>query len=527
MSLNVSKNTDLAMKFLKVFSAVSVRHYSKTISEETLTNSHQVISPLNFICGRRVNAQGTSTFPLVAPATGTTLRNVAISNDEDVNEAILAARNSYTSWSKWTGFERGKLLKTAADLIRSKVDDLAYTEVLDTGKPIWEARYDILGCADTIEFYGGLAGRIKGDFMQLSGGSFAYTIREPLGVVGGIGAWNFPFQMAAWKSAPALACGNTMVFKPSQMTPLTAVMLGEIYQKAGLPGGCYNVVQGEGQTGQILCSHPNVDKVTFTGSVPTGSRIMSTCAQDIKHVTLELGGKSPLVIFSDADLDNAVKGAILANFSNQGQVCSNGTRVFVEERIAEDFLTKLIERVENMIIGDPYCEDTTIGATISPQQADIVEDYIRIAKEEGATVVYGGKRVIPADPKFAGGIYLRPCILVNCRDNMRVVKEEVFGPVMSILTFKSEEEVIARANNSEFGLAGGVFTRDLQRAHRFVAAMEVGSIYVNNYNVYPVGVPFGGYKKSGIGRENGEDSLSYYSQIKSVYFEGGNVECPY
>ncbi|KAK3802241.1 hypothetical protein RRG08_004530 [Elysia crispata] len=515
------------MKHMRSFLTFPVRHYSKDVSEQTLSKSHQVISPLNFVLGKRIDAQGPSSFQLIAPATGKKLRNIATSNEQDINEAVLAARNSYRSWSKWTGFERGKVLKTAADLIRSKVDDLAYTEVLDTGKPIWEARYDILGCADTIEFYGGLAGGIKGDFMQLSGGSFAYTIREPLGVVGGIGAWNFPFQMAAWKSAPALACGNTMVFKPSQVTPLTAVMLGDIYQQAGLPGGCYNVVQGEGETGQILCSHPNIDKVTFTGSVPTGSRIMAACAKDIKHVTLELGGKSPFVVFSDADLDNAVKGAILANFSNQGQVCSNGTRVYVEESIAEKFLAKLIERVENMKIGDPYQEDTTIGATISPQQAAIVEDYINIGKKEGATVVYGGERVTPPGSNFAGGIYMRPCILVNCTDSMRVVKEEIFGPVMSLLTFKSEEEVIARANESEFGLAGGVFTRDLQRAHRFVAALEVGSIYVNNYNVYPVGVPFGGYKKSGIGRENGEDSLDYYSQIKSVYFEGGDVECPY
>ncbi|GFN83524.1 betaine aldehyde dehydrogenase [Plakobranchus ocellatus] len=508
----------------------TLRHYSKDtkiFSDKILSESHQATSPLNFVLGKRVDAQGSSSFQLIAPATGKVLRNIPNSNEQDISEAVLAARHTFKSWSKWTGFERGKVLKTAAELIRNKVDDLAYTEVLDTGKPIWEARYDILGCADTIEYYGGLAGGIKGDFMQLSGGSFAYTVREPLGVVGGIGAWNFPFQMAAWKSAPALACGNTMVFKPSQVTPLTAVMLGEIYQRAGLPGGCYNVVQGEGETGQILCSHSDIDKVTFTGSVPTGSRIMETCAKGIKHVTLELGGKSPLIIFSDADLDNAVKGAILANFSNQGQVCSNGTRVFVEESIAEDFLAKLIERVDNMKIGDPYHEDTTVGATISSQQAQIVEGYIDNAKKEGATVVYGGERVTPSDPNLAGGIYLRPCILVNCTDDMTVVRKEVFGPVLSLLTFKSEEEVVARANDTEFGLAGGVFTRDLQRAHRVVAAMEAGSIYVNNYNVYPVGVPFGGYKKSGIGRENGEDSLNYYSQIKSVYFEGGDVECPY
>jgi len=508
--------------------ALCTRGYSSSShSLEALAASPQVTSPLNFIDGKRTDSTGSTAFDLVAPATGLSLRSIANSNEVDVNDAVQKARAAFANWSGMGGFERGQVLRRTAEIVRKREDDFAYTETLDTGKPIWEARYDITGCADTIEYYGGLAANLVGDFLPLAGGSFAYTSREPIGVVGGIGAWNYPFQMAAWKSSPALACGNTVVFKPSQFTPLTTVMLAECYKEAGLPDGCFNVIQGEGETGEILTTHPGIDKVSFTGSVATGSRIMANCAKDIKHVTLELGGKSPLIIFSDAHLDNAVKGAMLANFTNQGQVCSNGTRVFVEESIAEEFLKRLVERVARMQIGDPWLDSTTVGATISPQQAEKVMEYITIAKAEGATVAYGGERITPSDPRLSQGHYLSPCILSGCQDNMRVVKEEVFGSVLSLLTFKTEEEVVRRANDTEFGLAGGLFTRDLQRAHRVVAKMEAGSLYVNNYNVYPVGVPFGGYKKSGIGRENGADALNYYSQIKSVYFEGGDVDCPY
>ncbi|KAH9524532.1 4-trimethylaminobutyraldehyde dehydrogenase [Bulinus truncatus] len=504
-----------------------VRSFSFSIVRSALANSPQVTLPLNFVNGLRVDPHGSTTFPLIVPASGKKLRDIQNSNKEDVDSAVKAARNAFKAWSQWSGFERGQVLRKAANIIKARAEELAYTEVYDTGKPIWEARFDILGCAQTVDYYGGLASTIAGDFISLSGNSFAYTIREPLGVVGAIGAWNYPFQMAAWKSAPALACGNTCVFKPSQFTPLTAVMLAEIYQEAGLPDGCFNVTQGGAETGQQLASHPDVNKISFTGSVESGSKVMSSCAAGIKHVTLELGGKSPLIIFADADLDNAVKGAMLANFTNQGQVCSNGTRVFVEETLAEEFLTKLIERVKMMKIGDPNDDDTTVGATINEAHAKKVLAHIELAQKEGATVAYGGELVQMSNPNVAGGFYLRPCILTNCTDEMTVAKEEIFGAVLSVLTFKTEKEVISRANSTEFGLAGGVFTKDLQRAHRVVSRLEAGAIYINNYNVYPVGVPFGGYKKSGIGRENGPDTLNYYSQIKSVYFEGGNVDCPY
>ncbi|OWF40779.1 4-trimethylaminobutyraldehyde dehydrogenase-like [Mizuhopecten yessoensis] len=490
-------------------------------------SNSQVTQPLNYIGGQRAEPKNSpNTFNLTSPATGEVLRPVGNAGSQDVDEAVSVAQQAFKTWSKMAGFERGTVLKKAANIIRERSEELARTEVLDTGKPIWEARYDIQACADTIDYYGGLAAKIAGEYQQLANGSFAYTIKEPLGVIGGIGAWNYPFQMAAWKTSPALAAGNTIVFKPSQFTPLTAVMLAEIYTEAGLPHGCCNVIQGEGETGQFLSNHTGVSKISFTGSVQTGSKIMEACAKQIHHVTLELGGKSPCIIFEDSNLDDAVTGAMLANFLNQGQVCSNGTRVFVQDSVMKPFLEKLVERTKGMKIGDPNDEDTTVGATISPEQAQKTLKYIDIARTEGANVLYGGERVTPS-PSLAGGHYIRPCILTGCQDNMRVVKEEVFGSVMSVLSFSTDDEVIARANDTEFGLAGGIFTNNLQRAHRVASSLEAGSLYINTYNVYPVGVPFGGYKKSGIGRENGADTLDYYTQIKSVYVEMGPVEAPF
>ncbi|XP_052796379.1 4-trimethylaminobutyraldehyde dehydrogenase-like [Mya arenaria] len=486
-----------------------------------------ISQPLNYLAGARVEPSDSSAqFNLQYPATGEVLKTVGCSGSDDVHRAVSKARQAQTGWARMSGFQRGQVLKRAADIVRSRMEELAQLETLDTGKPIWEARFDIQGCADTIEYYGGLASTVTGDFLPLSDGNFSYTIREPLGVVGGIGAWNYPFQMASWKSSPALACGNTFVFKPSQFTPLTAVVLGEIYKEAGLPDGCYNIIQGEAETGQLLCNHPDVDKMSFTGSVPVGSKIMEACAKDIKHVTLELGGKSPLIVFADSHMDNAVGGAMLANFLTQGQVCSNGTRVFVQRSIHDEFLEKLVSRTKKMKIGDPFAEDTTVGATISRQQADKVLHYVQAARHEGAKVECGGEEVTP-EPRFAGGQFLSPCVLSGCQDNMQVVRDEVFGSILSLLVFDEEEEVLARANDTEFGLAGGLFTNDLKRAHRVISKLKAGSLYLNNYNIYPVGVPFGGYKKSGIGRENGPEAIEYYTQVKSVYVEMNDVEAPF
>ncbi|KAL4222077.1 4-trimethylaminobutyraldehyde dehydrogenase [Mactra antiquata] len=494
-----------------------------------VASSPAVTKALNYINGERVqpvNKDTSQQFNLLYPATGEVLKIVQSSGSEDLNLAVTAAQTAQKTWGAMSGFERGQVLKKAADLIRSRQEELSKLETLDTGKPIWESKFDIQGCADTVEYYGGLASTISGEFLQLSGGNFAYTIREPLGVVGGIGAWNYPFQMATWKSSPALACGNSIVFKPSQMTPLTAVVLGEIYKEAGLPDGCFNVVQGEAETGSLLCNHPGVDKMSFTGSVDVGSKVMEACAKGIKHVTLELGGKSPLIIFEDSNLDNAVTGAMLANFLTQGQVCSNGTRVFVQKSVKSTFVDKLVTRTKSMKIGDPFSEDTTVGATITREQADKVLSYVNIAKKEGATVICGGTEVTP-EPRFKDGVFISPCILTDCHDNMTVVKDEIFGSVLSVLEFDCEEEVIKRANDTEFGLAGGVFTNDLKRAHRVISQLKAGSLYVNNYNMYPVGVPFGGYKKSGIGRENGPEALEYYTQVKSVYVEMNDPEAPF
>jgi len=460
------------------------------------------------------------------PATGETLCTMRCAGRDDVDSAVASAKEAYKTWSKMSGNERGKILHTASRIVREMKDELSYAETLDTGKPLWEAGFDIDGCADTIEWFAGIAPTISGEHISLPEGSFAYTRREPLGVCGGIGAWNYPFQMASWKSAPALACGNTMVFKPSQLTPFTAVMLAEIYTQAGVPDGVFNVVQGAAETGQLLSGHPDIAKMSFTGSVPVGAKVMESCAKDIKHVTLELGGKSPLIIFNDANLDNAVKGALMANFLTQGQVCSNGTRVFVQKDIKDQFLEKLVAITKKMKIGDPFHEGTHVGSMISRDQADRVMHFISQAKSEGARVLCGGERVVPED-RFAGGNFITPCVLDHVTDDMTVAQQEVFGSVMSVLDFDTEEEVLARANDTEFGLAGGVFTSDLNRAHRVVSNMEAGSLYVNNYNIYPVEIPFGGFKKSGIGRENGKAPIDYYTQVKTVYVEMNDVWCPY
>ncbi|XP_070532276.1 4-trimethylaminobutyraldehyde dehydrogenase-like [Ptychodera flava] len=487
---------------------------------------------LNFIHGQRVSSASKSAdrsqdFDVIEPATGQVLCSCPSSNQEDVDNAVRSSREAFLLWSQYSGGERAKYLRKAAQIITENLEEIAHTEVKDNGKALWEARMDVQSTVDVLEYYAGVAPTISGEHIQLPGGSFGYTRREPIGVCAGIGAWNYPFQTACWKSAPALACGNTMVYKPSPLTTLTATVLAEIYVESGIPKGVFNVVQGGAETGNLLTTHPDVVKVTFTGSVPTGKKIMANCAKDIKHVTLELGGKSPLIIFADCDMENAVKGAMMANFLSQGQVCSNGTRVFVEKSIMEEFLKKVIEKTAKMKIGDPMTEDTMVGATISADHGKRVMGYIEGAKKEGARVLCGGEKVTPSDSRLSGGFYISPCILDNCHDDMTVVKEEVFGPVMSVMSFDTEEEVLRRANNTKFGLAGGIFTKDLQRAHRVISKIEAGTCYINNFNLTPSELPFGGYKESGIGRELGKVTIEQYTQLKTVYVEMGDVWCPY
>jgi len=460
---------------------------------------------------------------ILNPATSEVLCTVPSSGQEEVNRVVKNSKSAHSAWAKLSGFERGKYLQRIGNKITENLESLAELEVLNNGKPIWEARIDIQTCADCFLYYGGVATTITGQHIQLPNDAVGLIKRESLGVIGCIGAWNYPMQTCSWKVAPALACGNTVVYKPSEFTPLTALALAELAAEVGLPPGTFNILQGGGDVGSKLCHHPDIAKISFTGSVPTGKKIMATAAKDLKRVTLELGGKSPLIIFEDCDLDNAVKGALMANFLSQGQVCSNGTRVFVHRSIAKEFKEKLVKATLDLKIGDPMDEDTRVGATISKNHSEKVLGYIDSAVEEGAAILCGGKRVL-LPGRLENGYYLSPCILDNCHDEMKCVKEEIFGSVLSLLEFDTEEEVVRRANDTPFGLGGGLFTKDLKRAHAVSDALQCGSVWVNNYNLVPMELPFGGYKMSGFGRENSLEALQYYTQSKAVYIEMHDVE---
>src|SRR5260221_3280907 len=423
-----------------------------------------------FIDGRLQDATSNETYDNVNPATGTVIAKVQIASQADVDKAVAAAKKGFTIWSAMTGAQRGRILMNAVRLLRERNDELARLEVIDTGKPIQEAiAVDILSGADAIEYFAGVAPAIHGQHFDL-GASFAYTRREPLGVCVGIGAWNYPIQIACWKSGPALACGNAMIFKPAPLTPTTAVKLAEIYTEAGLPDGVFNVLHGHATVGEALTTHPGVAKVSLTGSVATGKRVMAAAAQSLKKVTMELGGKSPLLVFADADIDNAVSAAILGNFYPQGEICSNGTRVFVQEDVVDLFLERLIGRVKKMTIGDPMDPETHVGALISQDHMEKVLGYIAAGKAGGAKLMVGGHRVTTG--ALGKGCFVEPTVFAGCRDEMTICREEIFGPVMSVLTFKDEDEVVRRANDTEFGLSAGVFTRDIQRAHRVIARTE-------------------------------------------------------
>ncbi|HLW26415.1 MAG TPA: betaine-aldehyde dehydrogenase [Kiloniellales bacterium] len=477
-----------------------------------------------WIGGRSYATTGDS-FETHNPATGESLQRVRVADEQAVNVAVDAAQQGLAVWSAMTGAERGRILVKAAELLRARNSELARLESLDTGKPIQETEaVDIISGADCLEYFGGLAASLSGEHIDL-GSAFVYTRREPLGICAGIGAWNYPMQIACWKSAPALACGNAMIFKPAELTPLTAMKLAEIFAEAGLPPGVFNVVQGFAETGQLLTRHPQIAKVSLTGEVGTGIKVMTDAAASLKHVTLELGGKSPLIVFEDAHLENAISGAMLGNFYSAGEVCSNGTRVFVHRHLRDAFLERLVERTRRLKIGDPLDPETQIGALISEDHLNKVMGYIKKGKAEGAEVAIGGGRV--SSGALAQGAFVEPTVFTSCTDEMTIVREEIFGPVMTLLEFDDEEEVIARANDTPFGLSAGVFTQDLSRGHRVIGKLQAGTCWINNYNITPIEMPFGGMKLSGIGRENGKAAIEHYSQLKSVYVELGEVESPY
>jgi betaine-aldehyde dehydrogenase len=475
----------------------------------------------HYINGAYVEDTSGTPIPVIYPASGEVIATVYSATPAIIEQALEAARAAQKTWAKLPGTERGRILRRAADIMRARNHELSVLETFDTGKPIQETLVaDATSGADALEYFGGLAASLTGEHIPM-GEDWVYTVREPLGVCVGIGAWNYPTQIACWKGAPALACGNAMIFKPSETTPLCALKVAEILHEAGLPAGLYNVVQGLGDVGASLVNDPRVDKVSLTGSVPTGKKVYAAAAAGMKHVTMELGGKSPLIIFDDADVENAVGGAINGNFYSSGQVCSNGTRVFVQKGIKEAFLKRLSERLQGAILGDPQDESVNFGPMVSERQMNIVLGYIEKGKAEGARLVAGGDRVDQP------GYFVAPTVFADVTDDMTIAQEEIFGPVMAVLDFEDEEEVIARANATEFGLSAGVFTQNLTRAHRVIGALEAGSCFINSYNDARVEAPFGGVKASGVGRENSKEAIQHYSQVKSVYVRMGDVEAAF
>ncbi|RST45393.1 betaine-aldehyde dehydrogenase [Variovorax sp. DXTD-1] len=478
----------------------------------------------SFVDGKLVQGSG-ERFDTLNPAIGAVIGVVHDAAEADVDAAVEAAQRGFARWSAMTAAERGRILQRAAQLLRERNDALAAIEVQDTGKPWQEAHLvDVASGADCIEYFAGAAATLAGAQYPLKN-AFAYTRREPLGVCVGIGAWNYPLQIACWKSAPALAAGNAMIFKPSELTPMTAVKLAEIYLEAGVPPGVFNVLQGRSATGALLAAHPGVAKVSVTGSIPTGKRVMAGAAATLKRVTMELGGKSPLIVFDDADFEQAVTAAMMANFYTQGEICTNGTRVFVQRGIADRFLARLKERTQRLRVGDPTDPETEVGALISSDHRDKVLGYVASGIADGATLVCGGTPVTVAGCEK--GNFVAPAIFADCDDGMRIVQEEIFGPVMSLLVFDDEAEVIQRANATRFGLAAGVFTRDGARGHRVAASLKAGICWINNYNITPIEIPFGGAGESGIGHENSMVALEHYTQLKTVYVELGQVASSY
>lgn len=474
-----------------------------------------------YIGGGYVDATGGASFETYDPATGEHLATVQQASTADVDRAVESAREGQRVWAAMTAMQRSRILRRAVELLRERNDELAELEMRDTGKPIAETlAVDIVTGADVIEYYAGLATAIEGLQIPLREESFVYTRREPLGVCAGIGAWNYPIQIACWKTAPALAAGNAMIFKPSEVTPLSALKLAEIYTEAGVPAGVFNVVQGNGAVGAMLTAHPGIAKVSFTGGVETGKKVMSLAgASSLKEVTMELGGKSPLLVFADADLDRAADIAVTANFFSAGQVCTNGTRVFVDRSVKAAFIERVLTRVARIRIGKPSDPATNFGPLVSAAQLDKVLGFIESGKAEGAKLLAGGERLV--HDHFGGGQYVAPTVFADCRDEMRIVREEIFGPVMCILDFATEDEAIARANATDYGLAAGVVTENLARAHRAIHRLEAGICWINTWGESPAEMPVGGYKQSGVGRENGITTLEHYTRIKSVQVELG------
>ena len=469
------------------------------------------------INGEAVDAASGKTFETYNPATESLITTVAEAGVEDVDRAVRAARAAFESgpWPKMKPAERGRILHKLGDLILQHADEIAHLETIDNGKPIFESRYiDIAMVSDCFHYFSGWATKLTGETNNVSPAFFTYTLREPLGVVGAIIPWNFPMIMVGWKAAPALAAGNCVVLKPAAETPLSAIRIGELAIEAGVPPGVFNVIPGRGSVaGEALVKHPMVDKISFTGSTEVGQHIMRTAADTVKKLTLELGGKSPNIVFADADLDAALRGAMNGIFYGKGEVCAAGSRLLVEQTIYDDFVAKLADAAKKRVPADPLHPKTRLGSLVNEKQMKSVLGYIEAGKAEGATVVAGGERQT-VDGK---GYFVQATVLAGVRNEMKVAQEEIFGPVLSVIPFSDLDDAVRQANDVFYGLASGVWTKDVKKAHIVARRLQAGTVYVNTYNYFDPAMPFGGYKGSGFGRDLGAACLSEYTQLKSVW----------
>jgi len=473
------------------------------------------------IDGQWINAA--RTFETINPATGEVLTQIAEASAADVDHAVQAARRSFEDrsgpWHKLSASERGRLLWKLSDLVEQNIDELAELETLDNGKPIFESRYvDMPMVVDVLRYYAGLTTKIHGETVNTFETAFTYTLREPLGVVGLIVPWNFPLLLASWKVGPALACGNTLVLKPAEQTPLTTLKFGELVIEAGFPAGVVNILTGGPETGKAIVAHPGIDKIAFTGSTAVGKEIMRGAADTLKRVTLELGGKSPNIVFSDADIDGAVKGAINGIFYGKGEVCNAGSRLFLESKLKDQFTEKLMARASKMRPGDPLDPKTRLGAIVSREQMNTVLGFIEAGKKDGAKLLSGGNRVSVNGDR---GFFIEPTIFGEVKNNMKIAREEIFGPVLSVLTFDEVDEVIEQANNNPYGLAAAVWTSDVKKAHSISRRLKAGTVWINTYGLMDASLPFGGYKSSGFGRELGAHAMEHYTELKTVWLNMG------
>jgi acyl-CoA reductase-like NAD-dependent aldehyde dehydrogenase len=473
-----------------------------------------------FIGGQwRAPASG-ETYPTINPATEEVSAQVAKGDERDVDLAVQAARRAFDQgpWPRMAASERARLLWKLADLIGTHLDEMARLESVNTGKTLFDSgKVELPFAAEVFRYYAGWTTKIHGETLNLRDGAFTFTLRQPLGVVGAIVPWNFPFLLASWKIAPALAAGNTVVLKPASLTPLTALRFAELTQEAGLPEGVFNVVPGPGgRAGMALVRHPGVDKVAFTGSTEVGKGIMREAAGSLKRVSLELGGKSPNIVLADADMEAALRGALTGIFYNKGEVCAAGSRLLVEQRVHDEFVGKLVERVKGLKVGDPMDKTTRMGPVVSAQQLESVLGYVEAGRRDGATLAAGGERARVGNGR---GYFVQPTVFTGVTNAMRIAREEIFGPVLSVIPFKDVDDAVAQGNETFYGLAAAVWTRDVGKALRVARALRAGTVWVNAYNLFAAALPFGGFKESGFGRELGQAGLDLYTEVKSGWVD--------